>query len=886
MNSLDLRKLIRKSIESKIPSLVETVCSLPYFYGKYSSDITNANKTILTIEDLVLKAIDDRDIDDTDVVFLDIDKEFIETEVNFLMDSLESRIIKASYDGYDIADVVDGFVKNDVSAFLHEKFLFMKNRAILKSIIDEETVYKSFGGPTCFVSILPRTSCPEAFTDDGSVRIFTASQLLSRPELLQKGSVVPVPPGYVWEGRKLIKVSDSLVKASQRLADPPRLSNEGRKLAASRDRAGLGDNPPSMPGQASIAQTGNVKGQPGISNPKQPGGGTGKPGDGVPVWYLPKDKVGNRPPVNVHHTTDKSYAIPVGQSARMPDGTEYSESQYGDKSADQKKPASPPPPPPTNPQQAKAWTKAKKPNDVVLSHMATGKINSAERLAGPGVGINASYRCVIQGNGRGVMKPSITFDYDSPMYTAGKTAIPSGEGHIREAAAYEAATFFGLTDHIPPTAARRESAAFAGEDGEVDVSMQHWQEDYGSAYTTMVQSTPDGKIGNAYAELMNRVPETHKEYVKNKIAEITTLQVVLGNNDFHYDNLIVSKDFTDVKAIDNSLTMGYGVEGIRNTWFEDMYHAGEELKVPDHLLERFKNTTLSDIKRSFGSKLSDEAAAHVFLRMKYVVHLQEKEGSLDYEKFRTTLDGYPELHIAPDISKIFYGDDGAEYFLERAQSNTLPTQLYASFVKKWIKDNKWKTRDAWTLSKVGVLRDVWQSYKDVNSYRNSGKHKEFYNSIEAADPVDKMPISKRKYFGKYKPTTVSHDSATVQQEGQTSSASQSTAQPSSEDQNYRVQQREALLAQMREAMRHVDEAAKQAVPVPAFVQPQAPTELGKQATVRDVSAERLGAQARAKIEALKQKKESDKTGGGPTGQLHPDVRDAIKQKLGKWKRPA
>src|SRR5690606_24647271 len=115
----------------------------------------------------------------------------IETEVNFLMDSLESRIIKASYDGYDIADVVDGFVKNDVSAFLHEKFLFMKNRAILKSIIDEETVYKSFGGPTCFVSILPRTSCPEAFTDDGSVRIFTASQLLSRPELLHKGSVVP-----------------------------------------------------------------------------------------------------------------------------------------------------------------------------------------------------------------------------------------------------------------------------------------------------------------------------------------------------------------------------------------------------------------------------------------------------------------------------------------------------------------------------------------------------------------------------------------------------------------------------------------------------------------------------------------------------------------------
>jgi len=260
------------------------------------------------------------------------------------------------------------------------------------------------------------------------------------------------------------------------------------------------------------------------------------------------------------------------------------------------------------------------PRDEKLTALSESRITSAKPL-GEEKGVNPSWKVTLEDGGSGCMKPPPQFKadvYDGLSYADGAGAIPKDRGHISERAAHVAAISLGLENHVPETVVRNTHAG--------DMSVQSWQEGY-------AQAAKRG-VGN-YRAYIARVPAEHRDKVENKLKEIACMDFVINNNDRHFNNLVFNEDLSDVKAIDHGLSFGTGLQGHKNGIHNKLHAAGQELTVPSHMHERFKNQTFDQTKRQFeGSGLQDWQVAQVHLRMKYLAHLQDTHGHVPIEATR------------------------------------------------------------------------------------------------------------------------------------------------------------------------------------------------------------------------------------------------------------
>lgn len=782
----NLREIVEDSLADADRQLAEHIVLNAYFAGKYIAPEPKRVRKSLRWDDVVDDLESLPPSDDIDRAIIEQEIERVRAEVSLLLGVCETALIKSTVDGE--FGRFDEVIAHKIQSLVDCEYVIVKNKAILKSILCEDGVYSGVGGSGALVSIMS----PDLRDSTGNPLVYAAEKVANDLGTLSKGVVVFIPPGYMWVGGKLTQVSDALTKAMPpphdpggrgRVGAPPPLSRAGRKFIAEKRRAGLGATPPSLPGVASPGQTGNVVGQPKV------GGAAGSPsaampasapsGPAVPVWYLPKDKAATRP-LNAHHETDKSWAIPVGMPARMADGTEFNEGDSGGSASaagteqDSGQPHAQPPAP-TTPAEAKQYGSVDKPPEVVADHLANGAITHSEPLSEDVKGISDSFRVTVQGNGRGVMKPPASYPdhaYTNKGYGAGATTCLPGTAHKREAAAYSLAIALGQPNLVPPTVVRSlKQGEFnqkaAAPDKEVEVSVQSWYEGYPPVPVAITKATGvdvgDDDDKNYYQMMMSLAPEDKKEELQEKVDTAIVFQLIQNNNDFHHFNMVVSADMSDVALIDNSWTNGYGFESCRNEWLRMKARAGERLVIPPALFERMDNITFTDLKRDLGDYLHEDDIAHTFLRIKYLVHLQESEGFINHQRFRTIIEGGAGMMIpsVQGMSRNWHPEGEFMPSMRLVGEKMSPNAMFESFAKWWIEKNAGKkifktrfTADAKAIKDLQVFKPLsfYQMKKDGTfntheEFKATGEAAKKYDSIQAYDPVKKFPYDKLTEVG-------------------------------------------------------------------------------------------------------------------------------------------
>lgn len=404
---------------------------------------------------------------------------------------------------------------------------------------------------------------------------------------------------------------------------------------------------------------------------------------------------------------------------------------------------------------AQHWGRQPKKPIEVINHLGQGKIAALKPLGADEAGVNVAYRVTIDGNGRGLMKPQVDSwdpEVDSELVGSGFGNIEGGTEHNREAAAHRLGALLG-SDIVPPTTTR----AYGGETH----SIQAWAEGHESTGAWLEKRVEeDAWASNNYTELLlNNIPSEHKEAFIEKLNKLCIHDIVMNNNDRHLDNIVIDDDGKSFKAIDHGLAFGVGVKGIRSDFLHGLSKMGKPVKIPPTLQTRLKNTSLGDYQRALGDHLSDWEIGQTYLRSQYVLHLQETEGYVDPAKFQATLDslsGSNEIPLQNPSEKGWQLDDswkvgnseeaGWKNFNQRKEDKTLPNDLFNSWAKKFINDNKNNSEStfhsaAQQLDQIGVFMSS-EAMKDPKAFRREGGHKEYEKTIRASNPPSQLTPKK------------------------------------------------------------------------------------------------------------------------------------------------
>ena len=648
-----------------------------------------------------------------------------------------------------------------------------KQKGIAQAIANKTDVYGSSDGPDSDVSVVTQTGrcedCARLYEDkDGNPKIFKLSFLMGNGSNATRNhkkvnkqhvhwvatvppshphcfcELVYVPPGYTWKDRKLVlEDKDKLVKA---IGDSA--------LSATRKPKGppqKGPTPPAQPGNipgvASPAKTTAPKPVSGVDATVAPGGakgGAASTGPGIEYEYWKGTGVpsadGNW---EAYQKKDggQGYRRPMGSAPDRPAAKEDPEQQV-------------------NPvAEAMQWSKQPHPDIVKMDHISRGKIVDTQTLGEEEKGITESYRVTIEGNGRGLVKPPAFHGSEAYMrgeiITEGAQSVPVGTQHKREAAAYSAHKMFGLDNFVPPTATRE----FRG----VSSSIQSWEEGFEPLDSGFMKGNLSKKVKIAMGDpevagrgFKNKLeaaieicPKDKKEKFIQKLNDGAVMALVLNHNDQHLDNVLINDDF-DVRFIDNSVTAANGMEGAKVQILRDFHNMGRKVKISETMMTRFGNTSLGDMQRALGGQLEDWAVGQTFVRMKYLQHLQETEGHIDYEKFRATIgagsslsDNIPRAGFWPDYKA---EDESSKEFTRRKESGLLQNQLFESFAKQWISDALAQPEDhpdhiaAKQLNDIGIF--MGQGFAtNPKFYRDKGLHKRYEKSIKPGYPPKDLNAS-------------------------------------------------------------------------------------------------------------------------------------------------
>ncbi len=570
-----------------------------------------------------------------------------------------------------------------------------KSHGLAQAIINKVDIYKHSQGIDSVVSIVPKPgTCPDCadhyLDGSGNPLVFPLRQLMGAGSNADPGVVhkktkgvhlqwkttlpplhpncrcelIFIPPGYTWVNAQLTLTDQTALKKA--IGDSKLSATVKPQGPASATPKGP-TNPPSVPGIKSPGQ-GPSTGRPAGS------GAVPTAWAGMDVEYIPKG-AGDKPEGALGET-EHSWVIPKG----FKPGKALTPEQEEQKKAIEK-------------QSAIDYGKKDKPHAEVLSHLGKGKINDVRDLTGGFSGVPTKL-VQIDGNGRGILKGTTKklFGTGSAGVMAGESTTVPGTGPQREAAAYTTCMQFGLGSHVPPTTTRSHDGA--------QHSIQSWSEDFDSLSDAVRKPTPtDSKTATVVAtqdlkskfksknrvkDLLDRCPESKREGLLKKLSEGVTMQIVQNHGDAHAGNVLVSKDFSDVRFIDNTAAFGHGMVGVSSEIHRDMHRAGMKMKVPAPLLDKFSKTSYGDIKKATKG-LPTREAAQTFLRMRYVEHLMTKDDHLDFRDFIPVVgDGTGKL--MPRIGMGAGSDMKEELsdFDDMEKKKALPHDKFVKFAREFI----------------------------------------------------------------------------------------------------------------------------------------------------------------------------------------------------------
>ena len=549
-----------------------------------------------------------------------------------------------------------------------------KVRGVAQAIITKHDIYSNSDGLDSDVSVVPDPKhcedCAKLYLDsDGNPKVFKLKELLSSGPNTDhkkkngihynwKPTLPPlhphcgcglqyIPPGYGWKNRRLVVVDRSLIRKAVSPSATATIKPPGPPQ---------GDAGPSNPVGSSLEGS--------FGRPK----GTGSTGMKIEYDYFSGS---GTPPADGgwEQTESGAWRRPKGAGSGPGGGMD----------------------PLLQDQAAREWGKAGHPHAKVLDHLSNGKIATEQALGQHESGINESYRVAIAGNGRGLMKPAHNLEesaFDGNSAAPGLASVPFDNTVNREVACYSLSQGLGL-DLVPPTTSRSHKGK--------SMSAQAWQEDMLAGADSVVAEHGDKYAKNTVKALIDNNPE-----MREKFEAAATFQLLTNNNDGHDGNYLVSKDLDDVKLIDGGLSFGNGMFGARSWIHEDMHRASMKTKIPEKLQTRLKNMSPQDFSRMLGEGMEPWAKTQTYMRAQYLLHLQETEGHLDFDKFRPVAgrfgvasdetggivaDGssWGQKTISPITGKKVNAA-GWMAFQERQNKGELQHQLFETFAVKWLDD--------------------------------------------------------------------------------------------------------------------------------------------------------------------------------------------------------
>lgn len=404
------------------------------------------------------------------------------------------------------------------------------------------------------------------------------------------------------------------------------------------------------------------------------------------------------------------------------------------------------------------------PHSKTLKDLRTGDITNVQSIGSGQTeqsGINEAFKASIIGGGTALMKPDAILPEEVAegiAVTEGAGTVPLGRNVGREVATYGAAVLHGDMDLVPPTTSRNH-------DGK-PTSMQQWKDGHTSGYAAVGQVS--GGASNYTKAFLDQVPESHKEKVKRKINKLIVNTIITNDNDKHFDNIVINEDFTDFSSIDGGMGFGNSMSGYKNTMQYDMHNAGMKMTVDQETQTRLSNMSLRDYTQGLGGNVEDWSVGQTFLRNRYTLFLQETEGEIDYEKFRTTLGTLdnPDAMANPKMWKNLPQDE----FLYRKENGLLPGQLFDSWSKGFLDKaagdpSHSDHEDAKKLQELGVFMGPGFA-QNPEKYRREGKHLEYAKTIkgnmdlpktirrDSRKPSGKMGDNEDASFDAYAPTVV------------------------------------------------------------------------------------------------------------------------------------
>ncbi len=450
-------------------------------------------------------------------------------------------------------------------------------------------------------------------------------------------SVVYVPPGYGWAEGKLVLIDKDAFKQSML---------KGMELSKAKEYTPFSPTAKPM-GPASVkAEAPHMASLPGVDSPAKAVTPTAAPKVSVKAPGS-ADPTAKTDTATSTGNEQEAQACPLGQQACEAlgfSGKHHPNSkvfQDHARMAGKQGAAAPEAEDPNKHAQALAqaseWQKKPHAPSVVASKLASGKVLSAERLTVEAGGVTRPYKLVMEDGPSGCFKPERAealdvFNFDNVPIAEAVGVTAENTSHKREVAAYQHDASYG-NSQVPVTAYRTHE----GQEG----SIQHWQEDSHSAPDAFAKMDPDVasayQLGGGtvnYAKYVMEQGDDKQQAVK-ELSRSVCHDIMKNHTDRHSGNMRFSvKDGAlAVHNIDNADSFGRGLDLFRNDVFSDLSSSGFKVTIPEDLESKMRTRSFGDEERAVGGHISKKETAETFIRTKYLLHLQDTEGHLDYKHF-------------------------------------------------------------------------------------------------------------------------------------------------------------------------------------------------------------------------------------------------------------
>ncbi len=340
-----------------------------------------------------------------------------------------------------------------------------------------------------------------------------------------------------------------------------------------------------------------------------------------------------------------------------------------------------------------------------------------------------------------------------------------------EVAAYSLSRMLGFG--LVPVTVSRNVVSGKRQDG-ISTSIQNFEKDFRSLDVFGL----DDDSATVKKEIFAKIKLGSKEGASaaeksfsDKYMNAAVFTTITGDADGNSGSILFNEDLTDVRTVDFAFAFSNGLDGCKNALLTALSKQGIPLRIPEATQTRLEGVSLGQLQSAMGGTLQDWQIGQTYLRIKYALYLQRRDGELAEDKFVYLhpksssdenafledpkvvgrFDRWSALHGSADTSR-----------RQHAENELTPNKLFEAFSSQWIQDNKEDDQsldqgDAQALSDMGVFMSREAFYRksddesgfstDYKAFRDEGKHKDYERDV----------VSQRKYKDRLIPRDVGRE---------------------------------------------------------------------------------------------------------------------------------